>query len=128
VSAPAPADVLRHRAPALLLGAVERFDGAALACASSGAGPWRWPAMLEGAAQAAGLLAGLQPGGPSNRAVIAEYRDVRIRKAGHAGRLRFHVRLDRQLMRFWRCRFEACDERGEVLVDGTVTIAPPPGE
>ncbi len=126
MTAVAPAEVLRHRGPALLLGAVERVDGAAIACLSNSAGPWEWPKMLEGAAQAAGLLAGLQPGGPSNRAVIAEYRGVVIHAGAHTGPLRFVARIERRLLHFWRCQIEAQAADGRILLAGGVTVAPEP--
>ena len=121
---PAPAAVLRHRGPALLLDRIERFDGDALACVARGVGPWRWPAMLEAAAQGAGLLAGLQADGLSNRAVIAEYRGVLIHAPEHAGAIRLHARLDRRLLHFWRVRIEVEDMDGRVLLAGFVTLAP----
>jgi hypothetical protein len=80
--------------------------------------------MLEGAAQAAGLLAGLQPGGPSNRAVIAEYRRVRVLAPTHVGPLRFVARVDRRILDCWRCHIEARAGDGTVLMDGLVTVAP----
>lgn len=121
---PSPATLLRHRAPALLLGAVEEAAGDRLACASLGAGPWAWPALLEGAAQAAGLLAGLQGGGLDATAVIAEYRDVVLHARAHAGPVRFVARLERRLLGWWRCRVAVEGAGGEVLLEGRVTVAP----
>lgn len=121
---PAPAAVLRHRPPALLVGAIEAFSGDALTCASNGVGPWRWPEMLEGAAQTAGLLAGLQPDGLTREAVIAEYRGVLPHRASHAGVLRFTAHLERRLLHFWRCRLEARAADGTLLLEGHVTLAP----
>ncbi len=57
MSIPAPADLLRHRGPALVVDAIDGFDGATLRC-RAGAARRPWPALLEGAAQAAGLAAG----------------------------------------------------------------------
>jgi len=119
-----PAAILRHRGPALVLGAVESFDGHALACTAAETATRRWPAILEGMAQTAGLLAGLQPGGPSNRAVIAEYRDVRVHRTAHAGPVRFVAWVERRVLRFWRCRVDARAADGSLLVEGTVTVAP----
>ena len=124
MSLPAPAAVLRHRPPALFLGSVETFSGNALACSSPHAGPWRWPELLEGTAQAAGLLAGLQTDGPANTAVIAEYRGVVVHAAGHDGPVHFLARLERRLLHFWCCRVEARDAGGRVLLEGAVTVAP----
>ena len=124
MKAPAPASVLRHTGPALLLDRVERFDGDTLVCTARGDGRWRWPAMLEATAQAAGLLAGLQPDGLSNRAVIAEYRDVAIHVHEHVGSVSVHARLDRRVLHFWRMRIEADDMDGRVLLAGFVTLAP----
>lgn len=121
------ATLLRHRPPALLLGAIEGVDGHEIRCASAGAGPWRWGQMLEGAAQAAGLLAGLQAGGITDTAVIAEYRDVVVHTEAYAGPLRFVAHLDRRILHFWRCRLEARALDGTVLLAGTVTIAPGSG-
>lgn len=118
-----PRDLLPHREPALLLGAVERFDGDLLRCGSERAGTWHWADILEGAAQCAGLLAGLQPGGP-RRSVIAEYRDVVLHAAEHVGPVRFQARLDRRLLHFWRCRVEARDADERLLLEGAVTVAP----
>ena len=126
MSAPAPHALLRHRGPALLVSAVEDFRGDSLSCASRGSGPWRWPQMLEGAAQSAGLLAGLQPGGVPNTALIAEYRDVVVHAAAHAGPIRFVARLERRLLHFWRCSVEARAAGGAVLLEGSVTLAPGP--
>jgi hypothetical protein len=117
--------MLRHRGPALLLATVDVIGDDRLACGSNGAGRWPWPRLLEGAAQAAGLLAGLQPGGPGKTAVIAQYRDVVIHTAEHSGAVRFHARLDRRVLHFWRCAVEVRGAAGELLLDGMVTIAPP---
>ncbi|HJQ73464.1 MAG TPA: hypothetical protein VJ814_01165, partial [Gaiellaceae bacterium] len=115
----------RHRGPALLLDAVLELDAEHLACRSRGRGPWPWPRVLEAAAQAAGLLAGLRSDGISNRAVIAEYRDVVIHRGEHAGPVRVVARLDRRLLRFRRCRVEAYGAPGgELLLEGLVTLAP----
>ena len=124
MSAISPAALLRHREPALLLGAVERFDGTTLQCSARGAGRWRWPEMLEAAAQTAGLLVGLLPGGLDNTAVIAEYRAVLVHAPDHRGTLRLIATLDRRILRFWRCRFEARAADGTVLLDGHVSVAP----
>jgi hypothetical protein len=115
---------MRHRVPALLLGALESAGDGALACTSRRLAIWRWADMLEAGAQAAGLLAGLQQGGVANTAVVAEYRHVRVRADAHPGRLRIVARIERRLLHFWRCRIEVRSLDGEVLLDGTVTIAP----
>jgi hypothetical protein len=122
-----PGDFMPHRPPALLVGRIERFDGAALRCGSAHDRLWHWSDLLEGAAQCAGLLAGLQPGGP-RRSVIAEYRDVALHVAGHPGAVRFEARLERRVLRFWRCRVEVRDAEHRLLLAGAVTVAPdPPG-
>jgi len=126
MSLPDPARVLRHREPALLLRAIVAFGGDTLACSSRGDGPWGWPAMLEGGAQTAGLLAGLQPGGLSNRAVIAEFRRVVIHVPRHAGPLRFTAALDGHVLHFWRCRLAVHAADGAPLLEGLVTLAPGP--
>ncbi|MFN8544688.1 MAG: hypothetical protein U0807_10880 [Candidatus Binatia bacterium] len=125
MSLPAPAAVLRHRGPALLVGAITAFDGDTLTCAATGDGPWEWPQLLEGAAQAAGLLAGFQSHGLSNTAVIAEYRDVVVHVRRHTGPVRFTAGLDRRLLRFWRCRLAAHAADGTLLLAGRVTLSPP---
>lgn len=113
---------MRHRAPALLLDAIATFTGTTLTCTSREVERWSWPLVLEGAAQTAGLLAGLQTDGPGDAAVIAEYRDVVVRVATAAGVLRFTARLERRLLEFWRCRVEARAADGTVLLDGVVTV------
>jgi len=125
---PDPATLLRHRPPAVLLREVIDFSGERLVATSNGVGPWTWPALLEGGAQAAGLLAGAQPGGLSDRAVIADYRNVGIHALTHDGAVRFTATLDRRVMQFWRCRVEVHDAGGALLLDGMVTLAPPGGE
>ena len=125
---PDPATLLRHRPPAVLLREVVEFTGDRLVATSNGAGPWTWPALLEGGAQAAGLLVGAQDGGLSNRAVIADYRNVTIGAASHAGPARFTAILDRRVMQFWRCHIEVHDAAGALLLSATVTLAPPGGE
>lgn len=119
-----PEQLMRHRPPALLLGAVVEATGAGLACDGIDDGSWRWARLLEGAAQAAGLLSGLQPGGPGAAAVIAEYRDVTLHTALHSGGVRFHAVLDRRILGFWRCRVEARGADGELLLSGLVAVAP----
>lgn len=120
---PVPAEVLRHRPPALLVEAIERFDGDRLACRAVARSTWRWPEMLEGAAQSAGLLAGLQKGGPSNRAVIAEYTGVVVHAVEHPGPLRFTAHLERRILGCWRCRIEVLDAQDGLLLAGKVTLA-----
>jgi hypothetical protein len=121
---PPPATLLRHRPPALHLDAVEDASAERIACASRGAGPWRWPALLEGAAQAAGLLAGLQGGEHDATALVAEYRDVVVHAPEHAGPVRFVARLERRLLGCWRCAVVVEAEGGALLLEGRVTIAP----
>jgi hypothetical protein len=118
-----PDRILRHRPPALLLGTVVEASAAGLACDGIDDGPWRWARLLEGAAQAAGLLAGLQPSGPDAAAVIAEYRDVAIHAARHEGPVRFHAALDRRILGFWRCRVDARGADGGLLLAGRVAVA-----
>ena len=125
---PDPATLLRHRPPAVLVREVVEFTGARLVATSNGVGPWTWPALLEGAAQAAGLLVGAQEGGLSNRAVIADYRNVAIGAATHQGPARFTATIDRRVLQFWRCRIAVHDGGGAVLLEATVTLAPPAGE
>lgn len=124
MSLPPLATLLRHRPPALLLDTIATAGEHTLSCTSRGDGPWQWPEMLEGAAQAAGLLAGLQPGGPSAEAVIAEYRDIAVHAPTHTGALAFQARLDRRLLHFWRCAVETRAADGRLLLAGLVTIAP----
>jgi hypothetical protein len=114
---------MRHRAPALLLDSIDAFDGGVLTCTSRETAAWGWPLVLEGAAQAAGLLAGLQTGGPGDAAVIAEYRHVVVHAQAAVGRLRFTARLQRRLLHFWRCRVEARSAEGTLLLEGLVTVA-----
>lgn len=123
-SHPSPAALMRHHGAALLIEAIDTCDGQTLACTSRGAGPWPWPRMLEGAAQTAGLLAGMQPGGPAAGAVIAQYRDVVMHAEMAPGPLRFVAALDRRVLHFWRCRVEVRDDGERLLLAGLVTLAP----
>jgi len=122
---PDPASLLRHRPPAVLVREVVAFAGDRLVCTSNGSGPWRWPQLLEGGAQTAGLLAGAQGDGLSDRAVIADYRAVRPAVLDHHGAVQFTATIDRRVMRFWRCRIEVRADDGTLLLEGTVTLAPP---
>ena len=119
---PEPAAVMRHRVPALLLDAIDTFTGDHLTCRSRDVGRWSWPLVLEGAAQTAGLLAGLQTDGPGDAAVIAEYRNVVVHVPVASGTLRFTALLERRLLDFWRCRVEARSGEGVLLLDGLVTV------
>jgi hypothetical protein len=118
-----PEKLLRHRPPALLLGAVTEAKADGLACEGIDDGPWRWARLLEGAAQAAGLYSGLQPGGPDATAVIGEYRDVVIHTPLHDGPVRFHAALDRRVLGYWICRVDAQGARGDTLLAGLVAVA-----
>ena len=122
---PAPAALLRHGPEARLVGAIERLDAAGIACTSRGAGVWPWPRMLEGAAQAAGMLVGITEPEAPRAPVIAEYRDVVVRAASHRGPLHFVAALERRVLHCWRCTFEVRSARGRVLLSGRVTLAPP---
>jgi hypothetical protein len=123
---PDPATVLRHRGPAVLVRSVVEFSGERLVCSSSDGGVWPWSRMLEGAAQTAGLLAGAQADGLASDAVIADYRDVRVLTPSHAGHVRFRAVIERRVMQFWRCRVEAEDPDGHLLLTARVTLAPVP--
>jgi len=118
-----PEQLMRHRPPALLLGTLAEVTATGLVCDGIDDGPWRWARLLEGAAQAAGLFSGLQPGGPDAAAVIAEYRDVTLHAELHFGPVRFHAALDRRLLGFWRCRVEARSADGRLLLSGLVAVA-----
>jgi hypothetical protein len=128
VTLPAPAALLRHGPEARLVASIERLDGAGIACTSRGGGPWPWPRMLEGAAQAAGLLVGIAHAEGPRAPLIAEYRDVVVRVSSHRGPLRFVAALERRVLHCWRCTFEVRAPRGRVLLSGRVTLAPPPRE
>lgn len=123
---PVASALLRHEPPALLLGPTEAHDATHLRCRGVDEASWPWPRLLEGAAQVAGLLAGLQPGGPPNTAAIAEFRDVVIHRASHTGGVGLEATLDRRILHFWRCRVAVRSATGEALLDALVTIAPPP--
>jgi hypothetical protein len=118
-----PATLLRHRPPALTLGPIVTRADRRLVCRGVDAGRWPWPRLLEGAAQVAGLLAGLQPDGPGPGAVIAEFRDIVVPVTGHRGAVRLDARLERRLAQFWRCRCEARSPRGALLLAARVTVA-----
>ena len=120
---PAPATLLRHAPPALRLAEIVARDNDELRCLGP-ATDWTWPALLEGCAQTAGLLAGMQPGGPSNRALIAEYRDLVIHTDHYSGTPRFDARFDRRLLGFWRYAVRAHGDDDRVLLNGLVTLAP----
>jgi hypothetical protein len=107
--------------------AIERFGGDTLTCTGVARRRWDWPALLEGAAQTAGLLAGFQRSGLDRTAVIAEYRDVIVHRPAHRGAVRFAARLERRVLRFWRCRLEVRAAGGALLLEGAVTLAPPGG-
>jgi hypothetical protein len=124
MSIPTPERMLRHRPPALLVDAVLSYTGTSITCSARGEGPWTWPRLLEGAAQTAGLLAGLQPDGLTNMAVIAEYRGVLVHAQESDGPVRFTAEVERRLMRFWRCRL-AVYAGDALLLEGSVTLAPP---
>lgn len=117
-------ELLRHVPPALLLGSVVAHDATGLVCASRDAGPFGWAELLEGAAQAAGLLAGVLAGAEGTGALVAEYRDVEAHVARHAGDVSFHAALERRVLRFWRCRTRVADAGGRVLLTARVTLAP----
>lgn len=120
---PAPSTLLRHRGPALLVDRILSRDGETLACTGVDRA-WDWPALLEGCAQTAGLLAGMLPGGPTNTALIAEYRDVEVVAATHSGAVRFEARFERRIMGFWRHAIVARGSDGGVLLSGLVALAP----
>ena len=56
---------------------------------------------------------------------IAGLRDILVHAPRHDGRVRFHARLDRRVLHFWRCRVEAHAADGGLLLEGLVTLAPP---
>ena len=118
-----PSALLRHRPPAVALGSVVTREPRHLVCWGIDARRWPWPRLLEGAAQAAGLLAGLQPDGPGPGAVIAEFRDVVVPVTEHHGAVQLDARLERRLAQFWRCRCEARTERGDLLLEARITVA-----
>jgi predicted hotdog family 3-hydroxylacyl-ACP dehydratase len=124
VSLPDPATLLRHRGPALLLGTLDAVSDDDLVCTSAARSPWRWPEMLEAAAQAAGLLAGFRDDRFDDAAVIAAYRGVRIHVPRHDGQLRLLARLERRVLHFRQCRVEVRAASDTLLLDGTVTLAP----
>lgn len=126
MSLPAPADLLRHRPPAVLVEAIVERGAGTLAC-SAASRDWTWPRMLEAAAQTAGLLAGMQPDGPRS-AVVAQYRDVVLHAAEHRGALRVRATLERRVLQFWRCRFAVRDVAGRLLLEGSVALAPDASE
>ncbi|MEW6268779.1 MAG: hypothetical protein AB1689_05710 [Thermodesulfobacteriota bacterium] len=122
MSLPAPAELLRHRPPAVLVDAIAEHRAGGLLCTAA-ARAWTWPQMLEAAAQTAGLLAGLHEGAPRD-AVIAQYRDVDVHAPEHRGALRVRATFDRRVLQFWRCRFEVRDLAGHLLLAGRVALAP----
>ena len=123
---PDPIVALRHRPPAVLVERVVERTGTRLTASAAHAG-WSWPQLLEGCAQAAGLLAGTQADGLGSDAVIAEYAATSVHVLQHEGAPRFTAWIDRRVLGFWRCRIEARAADGTLLLDGHVTLAPPVG-
>lgn len=127
MSLPRPAELLRHRPPALLLESLDSLDAERLHCTTPSRSAWTWPEVLESGAQAAGLVAGLLAEGLDNTALIAEYRHVRVHAPTHRGAVHLTAWLDRRLLRFRRCRVEARAGDGTLLLEATVTLAPGDG-
>jgi hypothetical protein len=111
---------MQHGPEARLVRAIGRLDAEGITCTGR-RGVWSWPQLLEGAAQAAGLLLGIAMDGP-RAPVVAEYRDVVVHTAAHRGAPRFVARLERRVLQFWRCAVEVRDVRGRVLLAGRVTL------
>jgi hypothetical protein len=107
-----------------MLATVDALGDDRIVCTSTDRRDWRWPEMLEAAAQAAGLLGGLCGDGLDATLVIAEYRDVRVRAARHQGPLRLEASLGRRVLQFRLCTITARAAHGDVLLDGTVALAP----
>jgi hypothetical protein len=125
VNWPAPATLLRHVPPAVLVDAIVARDDTTLRCRAD-ARPWTWPLLLEACAQTAGLLAGMRADGPDERAVIAEYRDVTLASLPGTGPVHLDARFDRRMLGFFRYAISAHTIDDRLLLRGLVTLAPVP--
>lgn len=120
---PHPRAWMRHRGPALVLNAIEAWNGDEARCRAA-AGRWTWPRLLEGAAQTAGIACAIEEPAWRHGAVVAEYRDVEILAETHDGPVRFVARPERRLLAYRRCAAVATDETGTPLLRAVVTLLP----
>jgi 3-hydroxymyristoyl/3-hydroxydecanoyl-(acyl carrier protein) dehydratase len=88
---PRPGELLRHRGPALLIEQVTDFSGDTLLCQAVSHEEWGWPAILEAAAQCAGLLTGMQQDGQPSERVVAAYEDLVVSRLSHRGALQLRA-------------------------------------
>ena len=110
-----------HRDPIVFVDTVESYQPGAIVCSSRITGPWDWPQMLEGAAQCAGILVGLEH---EHESVVAQYRHMAIHGLVHVGALRFAARRERRFLGFYECHIEVRDLPGAIIISGSLTLAP----
>jgi len=112
-------DLLRHGPEARVVIAVESHEGDHLVAKAGANEPW--PRLLDGAAQAAGLLARALAGAPLEGGVLAEVRDLRFEPGGGADP-RIEVVFERRVLGLWRFGFTVRSGRRAIL-SGRLTLA-----
>jgi hypothetical protein len=126
VAHPPPSQLLRHRAPALLVDEIESVHDAALTCLGHRR-HWHWLQLLDGAAQAAGMLTALLPDGLGPVRVVAAYDDVVLHAPAHDGPVRWTARSTRHTLGMPQLDVVARDPTDDrLLLTVRVTLSAPP--
>lgn len=126
---PPPEALVRHRPPALLVTMVDACDGQSLTSTSVRAALWRWPELLDAAAQAAGMLFALarETSDPTHRRglVVARYDAVSIFTHAHTGNVTWQVRTKRRIGDMKQLDVTG-EHQGRPILSATITLAPEP--
>jgi len=120
---PHPRAWLRHRPPALVVDAIDGWDGTVARCRGA-AGSWSWSRLLEGGAQTAGIACALDDVGWRDGVIVAEYREVEILAERHQGAVHFAARSERTVLGYRRCRMTASAGDATPLLRAVVTLLP----
>lgn len=120
---PHPGAWLRHRGPALVIDAIDGWDGGLARCRGAD-GDWSWSRLLEGSAQTAGIACAVDDEAWRGGAIVAEYRDVEVLAERHRGGVLFAARPERAVLAYRRCRTTATAVDGTPLLRAVVTLLP----
>ena len=127
MSFPPVTSLLRHRPPALAVERVEEHAEDRLVCSSVPARRWWWFELLDGAAQAAGLLLRGSTGRPLSAVVVAAYDELDLNVQSHEGPVRWEARRKRRVGEMHQFEVSALAEDGHKLLSALVTLVPVAG-
>src|SRR5437870_1932289 len=124
---PHPADLLPHELPAVFIGKIQSVAPNFISCRATTCRTWTWPQLLEGSAQAAGLLLRLRHRDQSSirpHYIVVGYDNVKIWSSTFKGLVCWDARRVREILDVTQFYSRAYDQSSTLILEATVALGP----